>query len=190
MALQTRHSLPASYAMKLLFLTTLFCGSSHCWAGEKKFELSFGTSQMLVDDVERADIKDRHKVVLPTTGAVLIAEYLWNEKWGSLCAFNMPLETQKFMVNNVLVQETAAKSILLGQRYTPIQWHVTDATTISPQVSVLLSTMFGTSTQVSPSLAGRLHITDESGFTMYAGAITTYGIKGYVLFYGIGHQFQ
>lgn len=144
---------------------------------------------MLVDDVERMDIKSRKKVVLPTTGALLTAEYLWNDTWGSLVAFNLPLDTQKFLVDNVLVQETAASTFLVGQRYTPVQWRVTDLAIISPQLGFLLSTMFGSSIQVSPSIAGRLHISDESGFSMYLGATATYGIKGYVLFYGIGHQY-
>lgn len=151
--------------------------------------MSFGTSQMLVDDVERGDIKNRKKVVLPTTGALLTAEYLWNDTWGSLLAFNLPLDTQKFLVDNVLVQETAASTLLLGQRYTPVQWHISDSAIVSPQLGVLLSTMFGSSTQVSPSIATRIHITDEGGFSMYLGATATYGIKGYVLFYGIGHQY-
>ncbi|MDH5256544.1 MAG: hypothetical protein OEX07_01005 [Gammaproteobacteria bacterium] len=166
-----------------------FTFSQSVLANERTFELSFGTSQMLVDDVDRADIKDRKKVILPTTGALLIAEYLWNDRWGTIFAFNLPLVTQKFVVNNELIEETAAKTYLLGQRFSPFTWHLTKTASLSPQISALLSAMVGSSTQFSPSLAGRIHITDQGGFSMYLGSTVTYGIKGYVLFYGIGHQF-
>lgn len=155
----------------------------------KSVELSIGTSQMLVDEVNRADIKDNKKVILPTTGALLIVEYLWSDRWGSLFAFNLPLVTQKFIVNNELIEESAAKTYMLGQRYTPFQWEVTKTAIVSPQVSLLASAIMGDKIQISPTLAGRLHIRDDSGFSMYAGSSATYGIKGYVLFYGIGHRF-
>lgn len=170
----------------MFFLLTI---SISAFADARTFEISFGTSQLLVDDVDRADLKDRKKVVLPTTGALFIAEYFWNDSWGSLFAFNMPLVTQKFIVNNELIEETASESYLIGQRYTPIRWHVTKTAIISPQFGAFFSVILGGNPQVSPSLGGRLNITDDAGFDMYLGSVVTYGIKGYVLFYGIGHQF-
>lgn len=168
----------------LLALNTAFADDER-----KRVELSFGTSQMLVDEVNRADIKKATKVILPTTGALLIAEYLWSDKWGSLLAFNLPLVTQKFIVNGELIEESAAKTFMLGQRYTPIDWHVTKTAILSPQISLLVSAIAGDTIQMSPTLAGRSHVRDQSGFSMYAGTTLTYAIKGYVLFYGIGHQF-
>ena len=158
-------------------------------ASDKTLEVSFGTSQMLVDEVDRLDIKDQSKVILPTTSALFIAEYLWNAQWGSLMAFNLPLNHQKFLVNDELIEETASNTYLFGQRYTPTEWSLKKTAILSPQFSVLLSGMSGDTLQWSPSVAARLHVRDDSGFSMYLGAIVTYSIKGYVLFYGIGHQF-
>ena len=155
---------------KYLFLAiSLVLCSQFSIANEKNVEISFGTSQMLVDEVERAELKNTKKVVLPTTGAVFIAEYLWSEKWGSLFVFNLPLVTQKFIVDGNLIEEAAAETFMLGQRYTPMRWRVTKTAVLSPQVSVLVSTIMGNNIQVSPSFAGRMHITDESGFSMYLG---------------------
>lgn len=171
----------------LCFIFTLLC--ENLFAEEKLVELSFGTSQMLVDEVDRAELKDRKKIILPTTGALLIAEYLWNDDWGTLLSVNIPLVTQKFIVNNELIEESAAKTILIGQRYTPIHWKLSKNATLSPQVSMLISTILGSNPQISPTAAARLHIAEKRGFSMYLGSSATYGIKGYVLFYGIGHRF-
>ncbi|MDH5301903.1 MAG: hypothetical protein OEW58_11130 [Gammaproteobacteria bacterium] len=159
------------------------------YAYERKFELSFGTSQMLVDEVDRVDVKNSKKIILPTTGALLISEYLWSERWGTMLAANLPLETQKFLVNNELVEESASATCLLGQRYTPFNWQITEKASMSPQIGVFVAAMVGEKLELSPTVAGRIHINDDSGFTMYVGSSASYGIKGYVLFYGIGHRF-
>jgi len=174
--------------LKLLsFCLYLLWGSSY--ADERQFEVSFGTSQMLVDEIDRRDLKNKSKVVLPTTGALFIAEYLWSESWGSLFVLNLPLVTQKFVVNGELIEEAAATTYMIGQRYSPYQWNITNTAVLAPQIALLISAIQGDKWQISPSVAGRLHVYKETGFSMYLGSTVTYGIKGYVLFYGIGQKF-
>jgi hypothetical protein len=34
-----------------------------------------------------------------------------------------------------------------------------------------------------------MKLVTQDGFTMYIGALASLGLKGYVLYYGVGHQF-
>ena len=176
-----------STRLPLFIFILLF--STLCYAEEHRYEFSFGTSQMLVDDIQRSELKSQHKIVLPTTSALMLGEYVWNKRWGTLVAFNMPLVTQKFIVNGELVEETASNSLVLAQRYSLFRFAINKTSELSFQTALAASTIFADEITLTPTLAMRLHVSEQTGFSMYLGGLASYGIKGYVLFYGVGHRF-
>lgn len=168
-----------------------------CFAQEPikpKYEFSFGTAQLFVDDVKRKEYQDKDKIILPTTSALFIGEYLMNQDWGFISAFNLPLATQKFLIKDSisgdhLIEEVASSSLILGSWYSIFDFTLHKTSQVQVEPGLLLSTIFDDEVLFTPSATTRLKLITQAGFTMYVGALTSYGLKGYVLFYGVGHRF-
>jgi len=158
-------------------------------SNDTRLEITFGTSQMYVEDLYRQDLITQKDIILPTTSAVAIAEYLWNDRWGTMAAVNLPLSTKTSFENGQLVEKSIAESYLFGQRYSPFLIPVSEQSMLSTQVALGLTILRGDNPQITPSLSGRLHIVNKNGFSMYLGNTVTYGIKGNVLYYGVGNRF-
>lgn len=159
-----------------------------------KYEFSFGTSQLFVDDVKRKEYQDKDKIVFPTTSALFIGEYFINKKWGLISAFNLPLVTQKFLIKDSingdkLIEEVASSSLILGSWYAVADFALNVNSLVQVEPGILLSTIFDSEIIYTPSVSTRLKLITEDGFSMYVGALASYGLKGYVVFYGVGHQF-
>jgi hypothetical protein len=159
-----------------------------------KYEFSFGTAQLFVDDLKRKEYQDKDKIVLPTTSALFIGEYFINKKWGLISAFNLPLATQKFLIKDSvngdeLIEEVASSSLILGSWYSIADFALNVNSLVQVEPGILLSTIFDSEIIYTPSATTRLKLVTQNGFSMYIGALASYGLKGYVLFYGVGHQF-
>lgn len=176
--------------MRLALVFALFCGLvCHAAQAEPHYEFSFGTSQMFIDQLDRAELKGQSKVVLPTTSALFLGERLWSPRWSTIAAFNLPLVTQKFLVGGELVEEVAAKTFAVGQAWRPVSIAVGDRSVFTLQLAALASALFSSDIYITPSIGTRLHLVSDTGFTMYFGGLASYGLRGGVLLYGVGHRF-
>lgn len=175
--------------MKQLFIFLAFFYPLHANGADANYEFSFGTSQMFIDDIERQDLKDEKKVILPTTSALFIGERYWGRHWSSIVSFNLPLVTQKFIVAGELVEEVSASTLSMGQgyRFNPI--NISNDAFLTLQLGALVSVIKSKTTKVAPSFASRVVVSTHDGFAMYLGSLFTIGLNGYVLFYGVGHSF-
>lgn len=156
---------------------------------EFKYEFSFGTSQMFIDEVSRQELRGQNRVVMPTTSALFVGERFWGKRWSTIVGYNLPLETQKFLVNGELVEEIAAKTLSIGQAYRLFIVPINNDAVLSLQVAPMMSFLFSQELAITPSLGSRIHLASQSGFAMYLGGIASYGLKGAVLLYGVGHRF-
>lgn len=152
-------------------------------------ELSFGSSQMFISTTVHQELLNEEKVVLPTSSALFLGEWLAAERWSLMGAYNLPLVSQRFLVNNMLVEENANPTLLLGPRYSPMRFWIKNKIRLEPQLGVLLCAVLADDLHWTGSTAGRFHLATRDGFTMYAGGVYTLGIQGWTLFYGAGHRF-
>ncbi|MDH4274474.1 MAG: hypothetical protein OEW08_05510 [Gammaproteobacteria bacterium] len=167
----------------------MFLISCAAQADGTKYEFSFSTSQMFIAETDRQDLKDARKVVLPTTSAVFLGEYAWNDKTSSIVSFNLPLVTKRYVVNGALVEEAASNTLSFGQGVKLWGTPFGESSRLSLQFAGMISVIDGYPLQASPSIALRAHLASSDNFTMFIGGLGTYGIKGYVIFYGVGHRF-
>lgn len=144
---------------------------------------------MLIDELDRQDMRGSNHLVLPTTSALFIGERLWGERWSTIVGFNLPLETQEFIVDGQLVEEVAAKVMSVGQAVRFFSFAFTERSTLSIQFSVLASVIFGEPVEVTPTTGMRVHLATDQGFSMYIGGLASYGLKGSVLLYGVSQRF-
>lgn len=173
----------------ILSVCVIICLVPALAIADYEYEFSFGTSQMFINELDRRDVRGESQVVLPTTSALFIGERIWGPRWSTIIGYNLPLETQKFIVDGLLVEEVAATVLSVGQAYRVLSFRITQNSILSFQIGALASFLFGEAVEITPTAGLRMHLVTDTGFAMYFGGLASYGLKGGVLMYGIGHRF-
>jgi hypothetical protein len=181
------------YKITLILFLYILCaaGAEEKVKKEQIFEFSFGTSQMYIKDTERQELSNKEKITLPTNSALLIGEYIFFKRLGGTLIFNLPLSSQKFIVDNRIEEERASPYLGLGPRWSPLHINIFDRAFFEPQLAAFMGTLFLEDWKLKavPVLAGRLHLSTKDGFTMYLGSFYIVGIEAMTVFYGVGHRF-
>jgi hypothetical protein len=181
------------YKIILILLSWTLCaaGAEDKVKKEQILEFSFGTSQMYIKDSDRLELANKEKITLPTNSALLIGEYIIFKRLGGTLIFNLPLSSQKFIVDNRIEEERASPYLGLGPRWSLLRLNIFDRAFFEPQLAAFMGTLFLEDWKLEgvPVLAGRAHLSTKDGFTMYLGSFYIVGIESMTVFYGVGHRF-
>jgi len=158
---------------------------------ELSFEVSFGQSMMFMNDTDRQDILDREKVAIPTSSALLLVDFIYSYKFSFPIFFNLPLTSQKFIVDGEETVESASPVFGFGLNYSLLQIDLkTNLTAIlSSAILAGMAINKNKSYKVFPMIALELSLLKQDGFLMYLGVERTIGLDVIALFYGVGQRF-
>lgn len=183
--------------MKLLFCLIFSINLAYSYSiyslnlEELSFEVSFGQSMMFMNDTDRQDILDREKVAIPTSSALLLVDFIYDYKFSFPFFLNLPLTSQKFLVDGKETVEKASTVFGVGVNYSLLQIDLKDNLTAIFSSAVLAGITINQnkSYKILPMLALELSLLKQDGFLMYLGAERTIGLDVIALFYGVGQRF-
>jgi len=169
----------------------IFLPLSLAYSKITSFEVSFGHSIMFVDESDRNDIKDKNKVVLPTSSSLMIIDLIYNNKFSFPLFYNLPLTSQKFIVDDIETIEKASPVFGGGMNYTFYWWDIKDNLAANFSVASLLGIAVDEldSYKFFPMIAIEASLLKTDGFMMYLGVERTVGMDVTALFYGVGQRF-
>lgn len=154
-------------------------------------EITFGSSQLFAHQSITARSGAVKEYVIPVTSALLMVERLLRPWLSVLSMFNLPLVTQKIIVNGEIREDYVAPSLALGARVSPLRIDIFRATRLELQVAALAAVSMGSpdGDKIFPLVAGRLHMANRDGFALYFGAAYAFKVDTIAVLYGIGHRF-
>ncbi|MFT3921264.1 MAG: hypothetical protein QM778_01890 [Myxococcales bacterium] len=118
-------------------------------------------------------------------------EWLAHPRIAVSSLFNLPLTTQKTVVDGALREEYVAPSVALGVRATALSIEVFEASHLELQFAALGGITIGSRSGdlVFPLAATRIHFSNPGGFALYLGTAFAFRKDTVALLYGIGHRF-
>lgn len=154
-------------------------------------EVTFGSAQLF--NHQSVVTKNGHveQQVVPVTSALLMLEWLFHDRASVITVFNLPLTTQKTVVDGQVREEFVAPSLSLGARVSALRFDVFAASRLELQLAALAGVTIGSSAgdAVFPLMAGRLHFENRAGFALYLGGAFAFRRDTVAILYGIGHRF-
>jgi hypothetical protein len=174
-----------------LFVANIGAASTYKFGYDPAMEFSFGSSQLFIGFSDYEDLNKKEKEIIPTHAALLLGEFFIWKKWRLLTFTNLPLSTQKFVVDGVIYEEKAAPVAGMGPVWAPWQLKTVHGVLFEPQISLLLGAAIKRDFDLVPAplSAARLHLSTPDGFTMYLGGSAVLGVHSLSLIYGVGHRF-
>ena len=154
-------------------------------------EVTFGSSQLFNHQSILAKSGRVESEIIPVTSALLMLEYLAHPRISVIQLFNLPLTTQKTVVDGQLREEFVAPSVALGARVTALSFEVFAESHLELQFAALGGFTLGSRSGdvVFPLAASRIHFSNGSGFALYLGTAFAFRKDTVALLYGIGHRF-
>ena len=157
----------------------------------RRLEVTFGSAQLFNHQSILAEDGRVREQIIPVTSALFMLEWLLHDRVSVLTMFNLPLTTQKTVVDGQAREEFAAPSIALGFRFSALRFDMFAASKLEVQLAALGGLTVGSTTgdQVFPLAAGRLHFSSNAGFALYLGGAFAFQRDTVAILYGIGHRF-
>jgi len=161
----------------------------------KRFEFSFGSSQLFIAEAKEIELHDSNSIILPTSAMLFFVEFRPFKILRIPVFFNLPTESKQFLVDSVLVNERANPTFGTGLQFKIFKLNIDENSTIEwemgPLVSVILTkrAVYNTRFLFAPIAAGRLRIIKNENFVMYIGTSYSFGIDSWGLIYGTGFLF-
>jgi hypothetical protein len=154
-------------------------------------EITFGSSQLFNHQsivTKSGRVKEE---IIPVTSALIMLEWLFHDRFSLASFFNLPLVTQKTVVDGEIREEFVAPSIALGARASALRLDVFAKSRLDLQIAALAGVTLGSSggDTFFPLVAGRMHFSNQAGFTLYLGTAFAFRKDTVALLYGIGHRF-
>jgi hypothetical protein len=157
---------------------------------EHRLEVTFGSAQLFNHQSTLTAGRIEEQIV-PVTSALFMIEWLLHDRLSVLTLFNLPLTTQKTVVDGMIQEEFVAPSVALGLRVSALRFDVFAGSRLELQLAALGGVTVGSSSgdQVFPLAAGRLHFASSGGFALYLGGAFAFQRDTVAILYGIGHRF-
>jgi hypothetical protein len=190
--------MPLGLILPFLFATTPATTPAPCACVEpppepQVLEVTFGSAQLFEDQAFTSAGGLVQEQVIPVTSALLMVEWLLRERLSVLSLFNLPLTTQKKLVDGQVQEEFVAPSIALGARFSALRLQVFAASHLELQLAALAGITIGSTSAsgdtVFPLAAGRIHFSNQNGFALYLGTAFAFRKDTLAVLYGIGHRF-
>lgn len=187
-------SVPASATPVAPTLPSTPCVPASCRSpapsAEHRLEVTFGSAQLFNHQSILTAGRIEEQIV-PVTSALFMVEWLLHDRLSVLTLFNLPLSTQKTVVDGMIQEEFVAPSVALGLRVSALRFDVFAGSRLEVQLAALGGVTVGSSSgdQVFPLAAGRLHFASSAGFALYLGGAFAFQRDTVAILYGIGHRF-
>ena len=158
---------------------------------DAKFEFSFGQSLMFISDSDRAEVLENNNLVIPTSSALLLAEMFLTENWNAFLVMNLPLASQKFIIDGQETHEKANPSFLIGPSWTAYRTSLAERAGVEYQLGALLGASLAENKETTPLavLAARVNLISKQNSTLYIGYSKTFGVNAATILYGVGHRY-
>jgi hypothetical protein len=158
---------------------------------EHVIEVTFGSSQLFIHQSILNKSGNVAREIIPVTSALIMIEWLFLRRFSLLSLFNLPLVTEKTVVDGQAREKFVAPSLATGLRFSAIRLDVFAHSKLEFQVAALVGfTLGGTdAAPVFPMAAGRIHFSNQAGFALYLGTAFAFQKDTVGVFYGIGHRF-
>jgi hypothetical protein len=160
-------------------------------AREHVIEVTFGSSQLFIHQSILNKSGNVAREIIPVTSALIMLEWLFWRRFSLLSLFNLPLVTEKTVVDGQTREKFVAPSLATGLRFSAIRLDVFAHSKLEFQVAAMVGfTLGGTdAAPVFPMAAGRIHFSNQAGFALYLGTAFAFQKDTVGVFYGIGHRF-
>jgi hypothetical protein len=160
-------------------------------ADQHVLEVTFGSAQLFNRQSVVTKSGRVEEQVIPVSSALLMVEWLFHRRLSLLSLFNLPLDTQKTVIDDQVREEFVAPSLSLGVRVSALSVEVFAASRLELQLAALAGVTIGSSSgdAVFPLAATRLHFANQQGFALYIGGAFAFRRDTVALLYGIGHRF-
>jgi len=154
-------------------------------------EVTFGSAQLFNHQSILAKSGHVEREIIPVSSALLMFEWLFHDRFSMLSLFNLPLTTQKTVVDGQVREEFVAPSLALGARVAALRLEVFAQSRLELQLAALCGLTLGSRSGdlVFPLAAGRIHFSNQRGFALYVGTAFALRKDTVALLYGIGHRF-
>lgn len=154
-------------------------------------EASFGSAQKFFDQSVSDPTGFVKRRTIPVNTVRVLGEWLALPRFSVMALFDLPLEPRATLVDGVITQAYVPPSLSGGIRWSAFTLGAPVDTVFEGQTIVLLgSTLAAIGREtVFPSLGWRVHLHDQQGFTLYAGASYEFRFNIIALTYGVGHRF-
>lgn len=155
------------------------------------FEISFGQSLLFISQKKIIKILDNSAVVIPTSAILFFVEFRPQKKIKIPVFFNLPTESQQFLVNGQLVNERAAPTYGAGLEFKIFQIKISSESKLDFELGPLASFIMDKkeSIRIVPIIAGRTRVMRGENFVMYIGGSYSFGINTFGILYGTGTIF-
>jgi hypothetical protein len=165
------------------------CGSIE--QPERWLEVSFGSSQKFFDQSVTDPAGFVRSRTIPVTTVRIFGEWLFHPRFSLLGEFDLPLEPRSRLSEGQLQLEYVPATLSGGLRASAFSFAAPEKTVIEGQMLLTLGSTLDAvgSETVFPSLGWRIHLSEASGFTAYAGSTFEFRFNVVALTYGVGHRF-
>lgn len=187
-------SAPTSVTPAAQTLPATPCAPASCRppapSGEQRLEVTFGSAQLFNHQSVLSAGRIEEQIV-PVTSALFMVEWLLHDRLSLLTLFNLPLTTQKTVVDGMIQEEFVAPSVALGLRVSALRFDVFAGSRLEVQLAALGGVTVGSTSgdQIFPLAAGRFHFASSGGFALYLGGAFAFQRDTVAILYGIGHRF-
>ncbi|HEX2730283.1 MAG TPA: hypothetical protein VHM70_01710 [Polyangiaceae bacterium] len=167
------------------------CNDSKPARPPRWLEVSFGSAQKFFDQSVSDPTGFIRSRTLPVSTVRISGEWLAYSRLSAMALFDLPLEPRHTTVDGAPIQQYVPPALSGGIRYSVFQIDTPEETMFEGQAIALVgSTLAAIGREtVFPSFGWRLHLHDDAGFTMYAGASFEFRSNVISLTYGVGHRF-
>jgi hypothetical protein len=154
-------------------------------------EITFGSSQLFAHQSILGKGGEVKEHVIPVTSALMMAEWLMHPRLSLLSIFNLPLVTQKIIVDGAISEQYVAPSVAAGLRFSVLRMDIFRASQLDLQVAGLGGITIGSQNGdvLFPLVAGRIHLSNRDGFALYFGSAYAFQKDTVAVLYGIGYRF-
>jgi hypothetical protein len=158
---------------------------------ERWLEVSFGSAQKFFDQSVTDPAGFVRSRTIPVTTVRIFGEWLFHPRFSLLGEFDLPLEPRSRLSEGQLQLEYVPATLSGGLRASAFSFAAPEQTVIEGQMLLTLGSTLDAvgSETVFPSLGWRIHLSEASGFTAYAGSTFEFRFNVVALTYGVGHRF-
>lgn len=158
---------------------------------ERVLEVSFGNSQLFLDQPILRDNTYTHEAVVPVSSLIGLFEYLATPRLSAVLLVSIPLDTKKVLKDGQVHEETVAGAVGVGVGWCAARFDIFKSSRMELQLGLLGGTTVGSAggDRLFPLVASRLRFVSREGFAVYLGGAFAFSEETLALIYGVGYQF-
>lgn len=157
-----------------------------------RVEVSFGSSLLYLEQpLLTKPLSPFTNKVVPLRSVLMLGEWLAMETVSVLMLVSIPIDANKTVQDDVVVEEFLGGTLALGGTWTPAIWRPWRRAAVKTQFGALLARRFASTAgdNFYPLAIIRVHVASPRGLSMYVGITFDVIANDLALLYGLGQRF-